>query len=439
MGAESSREARMSRGPAPLIQEDSGHGLIPEPLVSRSRDFPQKNVKTPSLAILADHPVQHFCPLYKELALQDAIKTTVVFGELAGATTYFDKDFGKTISWGDGILKSFPYVNLEVPAGARFREVWRRVASTLANLQPDVVFVYGYSELICRAGIAWAKLNGKRLVMTGDSELLHRRSLLTRAAKKVVLPPLFRQCDIFLTVGDANERYYLAYGAPPSKFVRTCFPIDSPIYDVALRNSENIRRSIRSRLGVGRSATLILAVGKLIPRKGFDDLIVAFSRALGGSASRDQYLLIAGDGPERARLESLAAGTSSKVRFLGFVPCTDLPEFYVASDLYAHPSHADPHPLAISEAIYCGLPVIASDRVGSIGPTDDVVPGVNGWSYPCGEVESLARLLADVTKHPETLRLAGKASFEMGAKHRPSTVASVVTETVLNLARQVEC
>ena len=410
--------------------------MVAEPTTTFSGNVLAASARKPIMAILVDHPVQHFCPLYRELALQNAIETTVIFAELAGATTYFDKDFGKTISWGGGLLESFPYVNLELPRAARFREVWRRVVSALQELQPDVVLVYGYSELVSRAGILWARLNRKRLVMTGDSELLRQRSLLTRAAKKVILPPLLRRCDVFFTVGDANEQYYAEYGVPPSKFVRACFPIDSPIYDRAMQDRQNIRKLVRSRLQVSDSAILILAVGKLISRKGFDDLILAFARALEKSASRDRYLLIAGDGPQRERLESLAAGIGANVRFLGFVPCGDLPEFYVASDLYVHPSHADPHPLAISEATYCGLPVIASDRVGSIGPTDDVVLGENGWSYPCGDIRALAGLLGEVTENPQTLRLAGQASFVAGAKHRPATVASTVAECVHNLVSE---
>ena len=89
--------------------------------------------------------------------------------------------------------------------------------------------------------------------------------------------------------------------------------------------------------------------------------------------------------------------------------------------------------LAMSEAIYCGLPVVASDRVGSIGPTDDVIPGVNGWSYPCGDVAALAGLLAELMKNPMQLEKAGKASLENAARHHPSAIASIIADTVVSL------
>jgi len=393
------------------------------------------HARKPVLAILADHPVQHFCPLYKELARNRSIGTTVIFANLKGAEAYFDKDFKKDISWGSEMLESFCYKNLDLPARPSFRQVWKRLAPILSNIRPNVVFVYGYSAPISRAAIAWARLRGTPLVMNSDSELRHPRPLLTQTAKKLVLPLLFRQCDRFFTVGNANEDYYLSYGVSRDKFVRTPFPIDSPIYDLAVRNREDIRKAVRSEIQVGESASLILTVGKLIPRKGFDDLILAFERTLEKPTSRKSYLLIAGDGPERTRLEALAARIAPNVRFLGFVPVAVLPRFYVASDMYVHPSHADPHPLAVSEAIYCGLPVIASDRIGSIGPTDDVSPGVNGWSYPCGDVGALAGLLAEIMKNPMQLEKAKEASLDIGRKHMPDLIAPVIVDTVLSVAR----
>ena len=62
------------------------------------------HARKPVLAILADHPVQHFCPLYKELARNESIDTVVIFANLKGAEAYFDEDLKEEISWGSGIL-----------------------------------------------------------------------------------------------------------------------------------------------------------------------------------------------------------------------------------------------------------------------------------------------------------------------------------------------
>jgi glycosyltransferase involved in cell wall biosynthesis len=92
---------------------------------------------------------------------------------------------------------------------------------------------------------------------------------------------------------------------------------------------------------------------------------------------------------------------------------TELPAHYVASDVLLHPSGADHHPLAISEAITCGLPCIVSDRVGSVGPTDDIRPGINGWEYPVGDYLKLASRIRELVLDPELLRTTSDNSFRI--------------------------
>ena len=72
---------------------------------------------------------------------------------------------------------------------------------------------------------------------------------------------------------------------------------------------------------------------------------------------------------------------------------------YCAADVYVHCSDNEPHSLAITEAIYCGLPVVLSDRCGSYGPTDDVQPGINGFVYRCGDVSDLSRCIVTRSKN----------------------------------------
>ncbi|PYU54678.1 MAG: hypothetical protein DMG55_30685 [Acidobacteria bacterium] len=63
------------------------------------------------MVILADYPVQHFCPLYKELARNRSIGTIVIFANSKDVDAYFDEGLKKEISWGNGILEAFLYVS----------------------------------------------------------------------------------------------------------------------------------------------------------------------------------------------------------------------------------------------------------------------------------------------------------------------------------------
>ena len=84
----------------------------------------------------------------------------------------------------------------------------------------------------------------------------------------------------------------------------------------------------------------------------------------------DIDLAIAGDGPERPRIEALARqlGLANRVRLLGRVPQESLPEIYGGADLLVHPSLREGWPNVLLESMACGTPVLATnfDSVGEI-------------------------------------------------------------------------
>ena len=122
-------------------------------------------------------------------------------------------------------------------------------------------------------------------------------------------------------------------------------------------------------------------------------------QALGLLRGAGVQAVLAGDGPDLARLKEIARAQGLEhVTFAGFVPSAGLPAYYAAADILVHPSVLDAHPLAVTEAVAMGLPLVVSSRVGSLGPTDDARPGVNALEFPAGDHRALAvaiRRLAD--------------------------------------------
>jgi glycosyltransferase involved in cell wall biosynthesis len=108
------------------------------------------------------------------------------------------------------------------------------------------------------------------------------------------------------------------------------------------------------------------------------------------------YLVFAGDGPMRASLEAAAKslGIAERTLFLGFVNQTGLPSVYRSADLFVLPSEYDPCPAVVCEAMLCGCPVVLSDEIR--GRFDIVEDGETGFIFPCGNVDVLARILADM-------------------------------------------
>jgi glycosyltransferase involved in cell wall biosynthesis len=121
---------------------------------------------------------------------------------------------------------------------------------------------------------------------------------------------------------------------------------------------------LRRSLGIAPDAVVLLSVGRLSREKGHADFLRALA-LLRGRGERKLEVLLAGDGPERKRLEALCAGLNLKetVRFLGHQ--ADTRPLYGIADLLVLPSHSEGSPNVLLEAIDAGVPIVAT-AVGGI-------------------------------------------------------------------------
>jgi glycosyltransferase involved in cell wall biosynthesis len=146
--------------------------------------------------------------------------------------------------------------------------------------------------------------------------------------------------------------------------------------------------------------------GRLIPGKGADHLIRAVAQT---GRQRAVKLLIAGDGPERTRLTSLARtlGADSKVDFLGVID--DLPAFWRRCDVATMPSDTfvESFSMVTLEAMTCGKPIVAS-RNGAV--SELMIDGVTGTLVDPGNVDALTRALVDYAEQPALRRAHGEAA-----------------------------
>jgi glycosyltransferase involved in cell wall biosynthesis len=153
------------------------------------------------------------------------------------------------------------------------------------------------------------------------------------------------------------------------------------------------------------SRVRILAVGRLIRRKGLDTLI----RALGESGKEMLYLDIAGDGPERNSLGQLArnCGVGDRVCFHGFTDRESLDALYAQADIFALVSRAESCSMALLEAMSAGLPIVAS-RVG--GNAELVQHDANGLLIEPDNVAQLRSALCQLAEQPQLRARFGAAN-----------------------------
>lgn len=142
---------------------------------------------------------------------------------------------------------------------------------------------------------------------------------------------------------------------------------------------------------------VIVAAGRLVWEKGFNDLLSAFAllRASMAQEAREAcQLVILGDGPllGELRTQAQALGVSDAVHLPGFV---ENPwAVFAQAKVFVLSSRHEGCPLAVLEAVACGLPVVSTDCQS--GPAEILKGNVRSRLVPVGDPGSMARALADV-------------------------------------------
>ncbi|MHC4402767.1 MAG: glycosyltransferase family 4 protein [Planctomycetota bacterium] len=173
-------------------------------------------------------------------------------------------------------------------------------------------------------------------------------------------------------------------------------------------------RAARADLPADRRRTVV-AMGRLSYEKGFDLLIRAFGSIAGEHPAWD--LKILGEGDRRAELEGLVdeLGLDRRVQLAGWIadPTADL----CRADLYVMSSRYEASPLALQEAMACGLPAISFDC--PTGPRDVVRHEVDGLLVPPGDVGQLAGAMGRLMAHShQRARFASRAG-EISGRFSP--------------------
>jgi glycosyltransferase involved in cell wall biosynthesis len=383
------------------------------------------------LAVVISHPIQHFAPLFAALARESWLDLQVFFCCDWGVESYSDPGFGHTFKWDIPLLDGYQHEFLPIrtrPKDLGFRSIDNpAVGDRLAAFDPDAVWIHGYSHRSSWRAYRWAVRNRRRILYFGDSELLAPRGLGTRLAKRLVLPGFFRRCDAFLTIGDNNEAYYRHYGVPNSKMIRGAFPVDVGRFRETLRSmDEEDRRRERQRLGLNGDALVGLFIGKFIDIKRPLDLVHAVDRLRTAIPELQALMLGSGQLEGQVRAEIARLDLADRIVLPGFINQAEIPRALRLGDFLVMSSSVDPHPLAVTEAMAVGNAIVASDRVGCVGPTDAARPGENALVYPYGDFDALASCILDLARNSDRLCAMQQRSIELAESQDVSVMVRAV-------------
>ena len=165
--------------------------------------------------------------------------------------------------------------------------------------------------------------------------------------------------------------------------------------------------ALRARIGENADGLRLGTIASLTPKKGHEFLLRAAARLQERGVACS--LVLAGGGPERSRLESLAGdlGLAGRVHLLGAVP--NAADVLAIIDVFVLPSLVEGMPLALLEAMLAGKPVVAT-AVG--GVPEVVTSGVNGLLVARASETGLADAIATLARSPELRARLGVAARE---------------------------
>lgn len=375
------------------------------------------------IGFLISHPIQYYTPIFRALAKQCDL--TVFFAHRQTAEQQARAGFGVAFDWDVGLLSGYDsrfLVNVaRQPSTDRFAGCdTPGIADEIFRGRFDAFVVPGWALRCYWQAVRACRRNRVPVLVRGDSQLGTPRNKFIRAAKSLAFSHLLRHFDGFLYVGKRSRDYLLHYGAPADRMFFAPHCVDNAAFAAASVAAPVSRHPGRRR---------ILFVGKLIARKHPADLLHAVARLREPAAE----VAFAGSGELEPELRQIAAGTSVRADFMGFVNQSRLPAVYAAADLLVLPSDGrETWGLVVNEAMACGLPAVVSDQVGC-GP-DLVDEGSTGAIFPLGDIAGLATaieavLALDADHVPR--RLAAKVAL-----YSPARTTSAIVHAAMILGRE---
>jgi 1,2-diacylglycerol 3-alpha-glucosyltransferase len=250
--------------------------------------------------------------------------------------------------------------------------------------------------------------------------------------ERVLLPFLARRLSAWFS----NTSDAVIAPSPKIKTLLRRYGVRKPIYvlptgiklDQFRRTAKSAARArvLRARLGLTPGARVLLFVGRLGTEKNVGFLLQSFAKLR--ERQHDVYFVIVGDGPIRARLQSLTKRLSldGAVIFAGEVAHKNIASYYRAADLFVFSSLTDTQGLVVLEAVGSGLPVVA---LRDQAFTSMVRNGQNGVLLrPTVSANEFARRTAALLQDKERQRRFSRASRRIAGRFSEEQEAQKLTQ-----------
>jgi glycosyltransferase involved in cell wall biosynthesis len=364
------------------------------------------------LAIIVSHPVQYYAPLYPRLARRNDIAVKVFFTWHAGQAAVDDRGFTTPVMWDVPLTEGYEFElvpNVSANPGTHHFLGLRNpsLVGQVLSWRPDVVHITGWAWISHFLALRAFSKRGTPTLFRGDSHLLdHVPCGPHWWIKRALLKHVYSWPTSFLVVGSANRAYYEAFGVKSDRLFPCPHSIDVDRFANPANVFEQKAAQWRNELGIAGDQRVVLFAGKFERKKQPLELM----RAVQALRKPQPVLVMVGSGELEAEVNALAATNPERFRVLPFQNQSLMPVVYRLGDLFVLPSSfAETWGLAVNEALACGRPVLASDRVGCAADLVDPSCGrVFSQADPCALMVALSEMIGD----PNRLAKMGQLATE---------------------------
>ncbi|HEV8334801.1 MAG TPA: glycosyltransferase family 4 protein [Candidatus Polarisedimenticolia bacterium] len=218
-----------------------------------------------------------------------------------------------------------------------------------------------------------------------------------KGLRDVLIRCFARQADAIVAYGTAASRYMVSHGVDPSRITVAQNTVDVESLALDEMKWRAAALDVKTRLGIGGKC--VLYVGRVVPTKRLEDLIVAMR--LVRQRIPNAELVVVGTGPE---LPKARAQAGDGVHFVGEV-IDGIEAYFAGADVFVMPGTGG---LALNQAMAFGLPIVVTVSDGT--HEDLVIPGENGLVAPLADSNALAECIVQVLKDSRRQASMGERS-----------------------------
>ncbi|MBT8114544.1 MAG: hypothetical protein KJP04_04145, partial [Arenicella sp.] len=272
-------------------------------------------MKKPRLAVVASHVIQHFAPVYKQLAKSGAIDLRVFFIAENGVMSYRDAGFGADVKWDVELTSGYPHEFVEpgkvIDNFSFFSIDSKNIVTAINRFAPDFIWLNGYASLA-----NWRVLLDQdetvKFIYGSDSNPDDARSAVARWVKAPVVKFFLKRCHYFLSISPANKKYLQSYGVQSNAISDSKYPVDIERLKVQREQLDADQvNHLRDQLKIPPRAIVAVFAGKLIAHKRPQDVLQVLIQP--GLGAVHAVLMGSGDMSQALQKQAKSLGIENRV------------------------------------------------------------------------------------------------------------------------------